>query len=117
MREGRDVHFAVQPHVQHGVERVHDIVHKHVVAPRAAVAMDAASAGGERNAHIDLEDECVVMAEESAGVACVVMVEESAGVAHFCPRSNLKMNFGITFSGNWQGPNTLLPRVIKTGKL
>ena len=37
--------------------------------------------------------------------------------AHFCPRSNLKMNLGITFSGNWQGPNTLLPRVIKTGRL
>ncbi len=65
MREGYNVHFAVQPHVQHGVERVHDIVHKHVVAPRAAVAMDAASAGGERYAHIDFEGDCVVMGEES----------------------------------------------------
>ncbi len=72
MREGCDVHFAVKPHVQHGVERVHDIVHKHVVAPRAAVAMDAASAGGERYAHIDFEGDCVVMAEDSAEVLLVL---------------------------------------------
>ncbi len=46
-KAGADVvDLAVEAHVQHGVEGVHDIVHEHVVAPRAAVAVDAASAIG-----------------------------------------------------------------------
>ena len=47
------VHFAINPHVQHRIERMHDVIYKDVVTPRAAVAMDTTSekkggGGGKR---------------------------------------------------------------------
>ena len=43
------VHFAVNPHMKHRIESVNDIIYKHVVAPGAAVPMDAASEKGTEN--------------------------------------------------------------------
>ena len=36
---------------------------------------------------------------------------------HGSPLSRRRTNFGMTFSGYWCGPNTLLPRVTITGSL
>jgi hypothetical protein len=43
------VDFTVNPQMEHGIKRVHNIIDKNIVAPSAAVAVDAAPGGGRKS--------------------------------------------------------------------